>query len=88
MLGVWLCEMEASHDDEFAYFKSSGSERIWHSSADLPPADEMSIYLGLILRSSSDSASNSFTALSDLDHAVIIVIGVWKRHVHILDISY
>lgn len=88
MLDVWLREMEVTITDAaLAYFRPAWlTDHFWHNNSDLPPLNEMTLVLGLDpTPPPKDSAMNSSAAQKDLDDAVMVVLGVHKGHVYLLD---
>lgn len=86
-LGLWLREMEVRiTDDALAYFKSEWLKANYWDEYSLPALDQMTIYVGVDpTPPPKETGQNSSAALSDLDDAVIVVYGVHKGHVYILD---
>lgn len=87
-LHVWLREMEVRiTDDALSYFKPEWLTANYWTEATLPPVASMSIYYGVDpTPPPKDTEQHSSLALSRLDDAVIMKIGVLKGHVYILDV--
>lgn len=87
-LHVWLREMEVRiTDDALAYFKPEWLTANYWTDATLPPVESMTIYYGVDpTPPPKDTEQHSSLALSNLDDAVIIKIGVLRGHVYILDV--
>jgi len=87
MLSVWLREMEVKiTDDALAYFRTSWLKDNFWTESTLPEKSRMRIYVGVDpTPPPKDTNQNSGSALSDLDEAVVIVIGILNGHVYILD---
>lgn len=86
-LHVWLREMEVRiTDDALAYFKPEWLTAYYWDESNLPPVESMSIYYGIDpTPPPKDTEQHSSLALSNLDDAVIMKIGVYHGHVYLLD---
>jgi phage terminase large subunit-like protein len=85
-LSLWLREWEVRvTSNELAYFKSNWLvDNYWRSKSDLP--EGMVCYMGADpTPPPKDTEQKSSQALAKLDNAAIVVIGVYRGHVYVLE---